>query len=233
MGGSADRSKGAFPILGPRDLDAAHGDRIDEADDRGRPCAQHQWRQPSQGLRYLRRQEDDVVAAHGANFHADSLFKSIGIVVLVVADQVLGIMVFDHSPGLHKGAKGLGIALPHEEEIDAVLSLLQSDELLVHSVLDDQLLQSEQGPSVLGALPHLHATLPGVPRVALLAVRALLVVHTELHDHGLLNDDTGNSFLSEDHFHLELLRMRLGPNETRIDELVLPRQALHVSETER
>lgn len=72
-------------------------------------------------------------------------------------------------------------------EVDAIVLLVHLQHLLVSVVLEDQLLDKEEGLLVLDVLSDLDYCSPSVRRELLLAIVALSICFHKLHQKGLLD----------------------------------------------
>lgn len=103
----------------------------------------------------------------------------------------------------------------------------------MHFVLQDQLLEEKKSALVMNTLPDLHLRFPHVRRVRLLTVVTLLVLDLELDDHLALQFHTRVWHFSLDcRLDLQGLGMRLCPDESRINQLHVLREALNLFQTE-
>ena len=76
--------------------------------------------------------------------------------------------------------------LLREEEVQAAIYLLNVNTLLIHVVLQNELLEEKESSLVVNLLTHLNLSLPQVRRVRLLAIFTLLISHLKLkNDHFL------------------------------------------------
>lgn len=84
--------------------------------------------------------------------------------------------------------------------------------LAVRAVLENELLQIEEGPFVVHPLSDLHDRRPCVVRESSGAVLALLISHDEGNRHGLLKDGPVADLLLHREFELETPTVRLRPD---------------------
>ena len=82
----------------------------------------------------------------------------------------------------------LGMASRAVEEVETIAHLLDGDGVLLGSVLEDKLLEEEEGPLMRDLLADLDEGLPGVLRSELGAVTTLRVLDDILHLEYLLKD---------------------------------------------
>jgi hypothetical protein len=101
----------------------------------------------------------------------------------------------------------------------------------VSIVLEDQLLQVEEGALVINTLSYLHYSFPGVVSEGGLAVHALLVPHDELYDEGLLQDGTVLHLLLHSELQLQPAAVRFSPDPGSVDELDLL-EAIHFAQAD-
>lgn len=129
---------------------------------------------------------------------------------------------------LEKIDKALGVIPLGKVEVYAVVHLLNVDGVLVGAMLEDELLEVEESALVRDLLADLDDGAPGVVRVRLCAVGALVVVLDVLDLERLLHDGALGDLLLHRDLDLDAPGMRLRPDEARIDDsqLVEPPQLL-------
>jgi hypothetical protein len=91
-------------------------------------------------------------------------------------------------------------------------------DLLVSVVLQDQLLEEQEGSLVIDLLPDLHAGLPGILRGQPGTLRTLGTLYDKSKDESLLQDRSRQDFLLDDNLQLKSTRMRFGPEERGVDQ---------------
>lgn len=111
------------------------------------------------------------------------------------------------------------MGLVFELEIETIVHFSNVKTLLSSVVLDDQLLEEEEGTLVVDSLSDLNLGNPQMRGVCLLAVIALLVGDNKLNDERLLQEGTIEHFLLDGELDLDSARMGLGPDETCINKL--------------
>lgn len=131
---------------------------------------------------------------------------------------MLGASVAHHEVLLDKLNQAFGVGVALVLEVKAVWCLHNTDRFFVRVVLENQLLQKQEGALVGHSLTHLHLTVPGVRGPSLLAIVALLVLHYELYAEGLLEQGTALNFLLYGKFDFDSARVRLGPNKFGVDK---------------
>lgn len=102
-------------------------------------------------------------------------------------------------------------------EIQAILSFLNVDCILVGAGLQNQLLQVQERPLVRDLLPNLDRGSPGVVCITLLAVIALLGRNHVFHLECLLNDGALEGLLLNGDLHFNTTRVGFCPDEAGID----------------
>jgi len=110
------------------------------------------------------------------------------------------------------------MGLGGEEEVQAIRSLLHGAGVLVGLVLQDDLLEVEEGLLVVHLLPDLDHGLPRVLGLHAAAVVTHLVCHDVLHHKGLLEDGGGKHLLLNRQLDLDPLGVGLGPDEAGINQ---------------
>jgi hypothetical protein len=136
------------------------------------------------------------------------------------------------SDGLEEVDELGGVAAVAKVEVEPVGHLLDADGVGVRVVLEDELLEVEEGALVIDLLARLHDGLPRVIGEAGRASRALHHLHDELDDEHLLEDGRREDLLLHGDLHLEPSRVSLGPHEAGVDQLDLV-HALDALQTER
>eukprot|EP00966_Prymnesium_polylepis_P189709 4395626-Prymnesium_polylepis.1 len=136
----------------------------------------------------------------------------------VLRHELLRVLVPHRRDRLQEGHELLGVRALVEEEIQAVLQLDDVRRVRVRRVLQDELLEPQEGALVRHLLPHLDDRRPRVLRLAPLAVGALLVAQDIFDDERLLQHRTGDHLLLDRQFQLDPARVRLRPDKRRVDE---------------
>lgn len=134
---------------------------------------------------------------------------------------VLPTSVPQGSDGLEEVDELGGVAAVAEVEVEAVGHLLDADGVGVGAVLEDELLEVQEGALVVHLLARLHDGLPRVIGEAGRAGRALHHLHDELDDEHLLEDGRREDLLLHGDLDLKPSRVGLGPHEAGVDELDL------------
>ena len=105
-----------------------------------------------------------------------------------------------------------------KEEIDAIVHFLDVDCIFVRRMLQDQLFQVQECPLMWHLLAHLNTCSPGVVSVALRAIRALMVILSELHLEALLHNCTISKVRLHSDLDLYTSRVRFRPDEACVDD---------------
>lgn len=119
-----------------------------------------------------------------------------------------------------------------ELEVQPIVHLLNAQALLRCVMLNDQLLQEEEGSLVVHSLSQLSLAHPGVRSPSLLAVVALQIIHYELNHEVLLKECSIHNFLLHSELDLESPGVRFSVEESSVYQLDLL-EALDMVETER
>ena len=136
----------------------------------------------------------------------------------VGADELLGGAVADGNARREEVDELCAVGLVAVEEVEALGHGGHGGGLSVGAVLEDELLEKEEGLLVGNVLAHLGDGVPRVFREGTLAVGALLVGDAELHDHALLEAHAEVRVLLQRELDLDALRVRLRPHEPSVDE---------------
>eukprot|EP00053_Salpingoeca_punica_P010048 m.90448 g.90448 ORF g.90448 m.90448 type:complete len:608 (+) comp15261_c3_seq2:402-2225(+) len=177
-------------------------------------------------------QTHNVIAADGHNLHGVGVLEVEDVCVDVVGDELLRCLRTDRHDSREELLKALGVTVGGEEEVDAVWQGLDAHSERVLVVLDDHLLQVEEGALMLDLLAHLHDCVPCVLGLGAVARGAHLVLHDVLDDKHLLQNGVGKDLLLHGELGLDALGVRLCPHKAGVDEADLV-QALEAFEAER
>lgn len=93
-------------------------------------------------------QAEEILAAHGRDLHREGILKVIGVVHVVLRDELLGTPVLDGHDVLEEVDELECVAAMTEEEVDAISHLLDVDGLLCRLVLQNQLLEQVESALV-------------------------------------------------------------------------------------
>ena len=158
----------------------------------------------------------------------------VGATLLIMADKLLGVLLLANDLIFYKLHKSLSVRPVVEPEVDSlpVVLFLDACALLLHVVLEDQLLQEKECALVLDFLSDLDLTLPEMRRVSLLALIALQVLDDELDHKGLLQHGAIEHLLLNCHFDLESSGVWFCPDESSVDHFD-SLQTLHMLQAER
>jgi hypothetical protein len=111
----------------------------------------------------------------------------------------------------------IGVVSLSKVEVKTILGFLNVNGILVSTVLEDDLLEVEEGSLVRDLLTNLNSSAPGVVGIGLLTVGALLRGDDVFHLKCLLDDGTLEGFLLDRDLHLDTAGVRFGPDETGIN----------------
>ena len=89
----------------------------------------------------LGRQTEKVLSAHRRDLHREGILKVVGVVHIILRNELLRALVPDRHDVLQKIDELERVAAVAKEEVDSVADLLDVDRLLRRLVLKDQLLQ--------------------------------------------------------------------------------------------
>ena len=84
-------------------------------------------------------------------------------------------------------------------------------------VLQDQLLEKQEGSLVMDALPQLHLRLPSVRRISLLTVVTLQILDQKLDLERLLEKRIDLHFFLNGQLDFDSARVRLSPDKRRVE----------------
>eukprot|EP00754_Rhynchopus_humris_P044322 Rhum_TRINITY_DN4047_c0_g1::Rhum_TRINITY_DN4047_c0_g1_i1::g.12824::m.12824 len=215
-----DRREGVLPVRGARNLLCRQRPRVDDddvaedldGDDDGADAAQLLVEGPGEA--------DDVLAADGGDVEPVRVVEVRRVVLQVGRDELLGVDAARRRQGVEELHKLQGGAAAVEEEVEAVGLGLDLQAVEVHAVLEDKLLEVQDHPLVLHALPQLrHAAPLLLARRDLRARLALDRVHHELHHVVLLQHRSTEDLLLQGQLDLQTSAVRLRPDPRRVDEV--------------
>ncbi|TYZ67814.1 hypothetical protein PybrP1_005624 [[Pythium] brassicae (nom. inval.)] len=227
-----ERQERRLPVLVGRHLGALARARVHDVDHRGRARAEHERRDVATALRELLGQDEQVVAAHGAQLDAVRRLEVRRAVVHVLRHELARGLGPHRHVRRHEVDEPLGGRLGAKVKVHALLYGHDPDRVLVRLVLENDLLEAQERALVLRLLADLHERPPRVVPVLLHAVRALHAPDHKRHDARVLDDRVVEHLALQRELHLDALRVRLGPDEARVHELRLA-QAVHALEAER
>ena len=200
-----------------------HGGRltregIDEVNNVGNVLHHDQTGYIAKISRRLGGEVEQIVLTKGADLDVVGVLE-IGYVGLVIgANELLGHLGFDGDDVLEERDESRGLALVGEVEVHTISEGFDAQTATVGTVLEDELLQVEEGTLVVDALPDLDQTLPAALTELGLTFDALLIPNDEHNDKTLLQDGTCLDLLLDRETDLEAHGMRLGPNPASVDE---------------
>mmetsp|Transcript_1013 Transcript_1013/g.2515 ORF Transcript_1013/g.2515 Transcript_1013/m.2515 type:complete len:539 (+) Transcript_1013:278-1894(+) len=173
-------------------------------------------------LAHLGREAHQVILADGRDLNGEGVLVVVVVLVLVVAHQLLVVPVPNGDDRLQKVDKLGPVRAVGHVEVDALVDVLDLEALFVRAVPDNELLEVEEGTLVRHMLPDLNA---GRPRVGVgvgaVAVQAHERLHDVLHLERLLQDGAVQDLLLHRQLGLQPSRVRLRPDERRVNELDL------------
>ena len=196
-------------------------ERVDQQDVVGDAQADHDLADVAQVLGQCAWQAHDVVLADGHHLHRVGELVLVRVRVRVVRDQLLRRRVPTRYDRLQEIDELHGVVFLVEVEIDAGVLRLDVHGVRVRLVLDDQLLQIEQRLLVLCLLSHLHHCSPVVVRLLSMTGLAEQILHYVLADEHLLQNGAVEHLLLDGQLDLQSLRVRLGVQEHRVDQVHL------------
>lgn len=129
-------------------LRTLQGVRIDHVNDARNLGAQHNGADVALRGCKLCRKTEEVLAADGRDLHREGVLVAIGVVDIVLRDQLLGALVANGYDIVEKVDKLERMAAVREEKVDAIANLFDVDGLLRGLVLEDQLFEEIEGALV-------------------------------------------------------------------------------------
>mmetsp|Transcript_31875 Transcript_31875/g.85217 ORF Transcript_31875/g.85217 Transcript_31875/m.85217 type:complete len:202 (-) Transcript_31875:231-836(-) len=167
----------------------------------------------------------EIVSTDWAQLCHERVLVVVFVAIGVVRHEMLGSLYSCGCAALHEVCEALRMTLVREMEIQTLPTLFQLQNLLVHIVLENQLLEVAKGTTMLDFLPQLYDRIGKVWSVRPSTIFALLINHLELHHHSLLQNRRIRHFFLHRQLHLDSFRVLLSPNEVGIhkpDVLVDP-----------
>jgi hypothetical protein len=150
----------------------------------------------------------------------------------VLSDEALTGLVPNGHDCIQKVHKTRTVTTASKEEINAILHGLHTDDLLVGVVLEDELLEVQEGTLMSNLLTDLSHSIPSIFGFNLATIRALLSSNDNFKDVRLLEDGGCKDLTLHSQSDLDTLTMGLGPQEGCIDETNLV-EALDTLQTQR
>ena len=187
--------------------------------------AQRQLRHLAERCRRRLRQPHQIVLADRDDLDRERVLLLALARVRVLGDDLLRDLHADGRDRLEERDHLLRVRAVVEVEVEPVAHLDDVDRVDVRAVLEDQLLEHQEGALVRDLLPHLRDGRPRVLRLAPLAAAALLVADDVLDDERLLHHGARHDLLLDAHLDLDPPAVRLGPDEARVDEPHVPKPA--------
>mmetsp|Transcript_17295 Transcript_17295/g.16499 ORF Transcript_17295/g.16499 Transcript_17295/m.16499 type:complete len:219 (-) Transcript_17295:382-1038(-) len=216
-----------LPVEDLVDLISPHGDHINDVHERSDLVDHHQRTYPSELLRKLFRQHDQVIFADRSKLHSQSVLVVDSIVLEVLGDELLTLLGPAHHLVLNEVCQPVGMGLVLELEVQPVMSLLDPDRLLSRIVLQDQLLQEQECSLVIHSLSNLDLGHPGVRGVVLLTFITLNIVQLKLDDESLLQESVIGDLFLDSQLYFDPVGVGLCPHERSVYHLH-PLQTLDV-----
>ena len=160
----------------------------------------------------------EIVFTKGTNLDVVGVFE-VGYVGLVVCpNEFLRYLGFDRNDILQKRYEPSSLTLVREVKIHTITKGFDTKAATMSTVLEDELLQIEEGTLVIDSLADLNQTLPtALPELGL-TLNALLIPHNEDHDEALLQDGARLDLLLHRKANLETHGVRFRPNPSSVDK---------------
>lgn len=137
------------------------------------------------------------------------------------ADELLALLDIDRHDSLQEVDKAFCMISLRKIEVNAVVHFLDVDRILVCAVLQNSLLEIQKGPFVRHLLSDLNARPPGIVRVTLCAIGALVVVLRVFDLETLLHDGAIAQIRLHRNLDFDAPRVRFCPDEACIDDAQL------------
>lgn len=164
------------------------------------------------------RDTDEVVLTNRHNLDRVGELVVGSTVVRVLRDELLGALHADGNNGRKELNHLDGIVALRVEEVETIALLVDVRAVLVGVVLEDELLEEQEGALVGDLLADLNASLPGVLGGETSTGGALTGLDDEGQDKGLLENGVGENLLLDRDLELDTARVRLRPDELGIDQ---------------
>mmetsp|Transcript_9609 Transcript_9609/g.22787 ORF Transcript_9609/g.22787 Transcript_9609/m.22787 type:complete len:490 (+) Transcript_9609:651-2120(+) len=201
-------------------LAAFHRQRVQQLQTLRHARAHRKRSQISERAVLSRVQADQVVLADRDNLDRERVLGADFVVVEILRDHLLALHFLPARHHAQDEVLELQRVRPVQEvEVNTIWNLLDVDRLLVRFILEDELLEEVESTLVVHLLPHLDDSAPGALRGNHVAVCALEVMDHHLNHEHLLQNHAAVNLLLDRQLQFQTPRMRLRPDERRVDEL--------------